>query len=113
MTTETMSTAIGFDNVPGKIRRRCTMSHVDYADSYGAATTHADDRSPEEWARAVLEDTPLGHRARELWQELGLRLGAPNSPDHVQGWDRGARRRLDQARDEFVVGQSRSCRACR
>jgi hypothetical protein len=91
MTTVTVSTAIGIDNVPEKIRRLSTIAHVDYADSYGAATHHADDRSPEEWARAVLEDTSLGRRAREFWQGLGLRLGAPNSPDHVQGWKIAAR----------------------
>ena len=91
MTTETVSTTIGVDNVPETIRRLSTLTQVDYADSYTVATTHADDRSPEAWARAVLEDTPLGHGARQLWQDLGLRLGAPNSPDHVQGWKIAAR----------------------
>ena len=91
MTTETVSTTIGVDRVPETIRRLSTLTQIDYADSYMVATTHADDRSPEAWARAVLEDTPLGHRARQLWEDLGLRLGAPNSPDHVQGWKIAAR----------------------
>ena len=50
------------------------------------------DRSPEQWARAVLEQAPLARRnARLLWRLMGLRLGPPHSPDHVQGWRIAAR----------------------
>jgi hypothetical protein len=91
MTTRTVSTAIGVANVPDTIQRLSTMPQVDYVDSYTAVTTNARDKSPEGWARAVLEDTPLGRRARRLWRLLGLRLGPPNSPDYVQGWKIAAR----------------------
>jgi hypothetical protein len=91
MTSETVSIGVGVDDVPESIQRLSTIPRADYVDSYTAATTNVRDRSPEEWARAVLEDTPLGHRARLLWRLLGLRLGPPSSPDHVQGWKIAAR----------------------
>lgn len=80
-----VSSAVGADNVPEAIKRLSNLRQVDYMDSYTLAT-EVRDRSAEKWARAVLESTPLGRRARWLWQLLGLRLGPAGSPDHVQGW---------------------------
>ncbi len=77
--------------VPRRIRDLATFD-PDYADCCTVTTGDGWDRSPEQSARAVLEATPLGRRARVLWQGLGLRLGPTGSPDHVQGWriaDRG------------------------
>jgi hypothetical protein len=86
MTTEPVSTAIGFEKLPYPIRRLTALTEVDYADSYTASTTTARDKTPEEWGRALLEATPLGRQARVLWQILGLRLGPSGSPDFIQGW---------------------------
>jgi hypothetical protein len=86
MGAESVSTVVGLHNIPEAIRSLTTIADPDYADLCTATTGDATNRSPEQWARAVLEETPLGHRARLLWQRLGLRLGAPGSPDHVQGW---------------------------
>src|SRR5262249_28321080 len=55
-------------------------------------TPVATDHSAEEWARAILERAPISRRnARRFWRLIGLRLGPPGSPDHVQGWRIAAR----------------------
>jgi hypothetical protein len=85
------STVVGLDNVPEGIRSLGAMDSPDYVD-LSTVTVGATDRSPEEWARALLEVTPTGRSAPVLWRALGLRLGPSNSPDYVQGWkipDRG------------------------
>ena len=87
-----MSTVVGSHNIPEAIRSATTIANPDYVDLCTVTTGDAANRSPEQWARAVLEGTPLGRRARLLWQRLGLRLGPPGSPGYVQGWkiaDRG------------------------
>src|SRR5947207_1062307 len=86
MPSETVSAAIGVNSVSEAIQRLSTMPRFDYVDSYAAVATNARDKSPVDWARAVLEETPLGPRARRGWQRLGFRLGPANSSDHVQGW---------------------------
>jgi hypothetical protein len=86
-----LSTVVGMQNVPAAVRSHATMASPDYVD-VTVSPTGATDRSPEEWARAVLEGTPTGRSAPTLWRLLGLRLGPRPSPDHVQGWriaDRG------------------------
>jgi hypothetical protein len=84
--------AVGLRNLPREIGRLATLEGVDYADCVVATTSDATERTPEEWARAVMEDTPTGRSAPALWRLIGLRLGPMPSPDHVQGWriaDRG------------------------
>jgi hypothetical protein len=87
-----VTTAVGVGNVPEPIRRLEPLADPDYADVFTAPTSGAADRSGEAWARAVLEQTPVGRSAPRLWRVLGLRLGPRPSPHHVQGWriaDRG------------------------
>jgi hypothetical protein len=84
--------AVGVRNVPEPIRRLEPLADPDYADVFTLLTSHATERSGEAWARAVLEQTPIGRSAPRVWRALGLRLGPPSSPHHVQGWqiaDRG------------------------
>jgi hypothetical protein len=79
-------------DIPEAIRSLSTLASLDYIDLFTATTNEAMDRSPEQWARAVLEQAPLARRnARVLWRLMGLRLGPPQSPDHVQGWRIGGR----------------------
>jgi hypothetical protein len=74
-------------DIPEAIRSLSTLAVPDYVDLFTALTSEATDRSPEQWARAVLEEAPLsGQNARVLWRLMGLRLGPRHSPDHVQGW---------------------------
>ena len=89
---DTVSTVVGLINIPEAIRCLDTLESPDYVDLFTATTSGATDRSAEEWARAVLEDTTIGRSAPVLWRRLGLRLGPTPSTDHVQGWkiaDRG------------------------
>ena len=87
-----VSTAVGMRNVPAAIRSLATLDSPDYVDAFTLTPSGATERSPEQWARTVLEETPTGRSAPALWGLLGLRLGPRPSPDHVQGWriaDRG------------------------
>ncbi len=63
--------------------------HYDYDDSFAAPRTAADDRTPEQWARAVFEDAPPTVRwflVKGFRYGLGLRLDPWPSPEHVLGW---------------------------
>ena len=81
-----MLTVVGLPNIPEAIRCLDTLASPDYVDLFTATASGARDKSAEEWARAVLEDTPSGRSAPSLWRFLGLRLGPTPSPDFVQGW---------------------------
>jgi hypothetical protein len=83
----TVSSLVGVHDVPEAVRALTTLAEPDYVDLFTVTTPQATDNSAEEWARAVLEQAPLARRnARMLWRLIGLRLGPPHSPDHVQGW---------------------------
>jgi hypothetical protein len=84
-------TAVGLGDIPETIRAHDTLASPDYVDLFTAPASGATDRSPEEWARAVLEETPTGRSAPALWRRLGLRLGPRPSAEHVQGWKIAAR----------------------
>jgi hypothetical protein len=85
-------TIVQHREIPEVIRSLTTLGSPDYVDLFTATTTEVIDRSPEQWARAVLEQAPLArHNARVLWRLMGLRLGPRHSPDHVQGWTITAR----------------------
>jgi hypothetical protein len=82
-----VSSFIGAHEVPEAIRALTTLAEPDYVDLFTVTAPMATDASAEAWARAVLEQSPLARRhARRLWRFIGLRLGPPQSPDHVQGW---------------------------
>ena len=75
--------------VPPAARALSTLSHVDYEDAFLVETGPAQDRTGEEWVRAVLEDAPMSTRnALSLgWFALGLRLGSTRSDRSVLGWE--------------------------
>ncbi|HEY8545128.1 MAG TPA: hypothetical protein VIL36_08775 [Acidimicrobiales bacterium] len=102
-------TRVGVDEVPEEVRALVTLSDVDYVDLHTITTDGAADRTPEEWARAALEEGALARRnARRLWRLVGLRLGPPGSPDHVQGWriaDRGPDRIRLETASWYLQGQ--------
>jgi hypothetical protein len=88
----TVATLVGVHAVPEAVRSRTTFPDPDYIDLFTVTTPLAADRSPEEWARATLEQAPLARRnARAFWRLMGLRLGPQHSSDHVQGWRIAAR----------------------
>ena len=55
-----MLTTVGLSNLPDAIRRRDTIAGPDYVDLFTAVTPGTTDKSAEDWARALLEDTPTG-----------------------------------------------------
>jgi hypothetical protein len=63
------------------------LSMLSYVDSSKPA--RAQDRTGEEWVRAVLEDAPMSTRnALSMgWFALGLRLGSTRSDRSVLGWE--------------------------
>ena len=85
--------------VPPGVRELSTLRRIDYEDAFFVAAGPGQQRSGEQWARAVLEGAPLRVRARLLrgWCLLGLRLGWPGSRRRVLGW------RIRRTAPDFVL----------
>src|SRR5262245_40476571 len=82
----TMPTAVRERNVPESIRSLTTLAHPDYVDLFAIETKSAARRSPEQWARAGVEEA-AGFGGQLVWRVLlGLRLESRSSPDLVGGW---------------------------
>jgi hypothetical protein len=66
-----------------------TLSRVDYTDAFLLETERAQDRTGEEWTRAILEDAPAATRRklRRGWFALGVRLGSTEDSRLVLGWE--------------------------
>ena len=66
---------------PPAARALSTLCHVDYEDAFLVGTGPAQDRTGEQWARAILEDAPMSTRnaLSRGWSALGLRLGSTQS----------------------------------
>jgi hypothetical protein len=87
--------------VPGAVRALCTLSRIDYEDAFLLETPAAQDRTAEQWARAILEEAPSALRGslRRGWLALGLELGPSGAERFVLGWE--VRR---SARDFVLLG---------
>jgi hypothetical protein len=74
--------------VPPAARALSTLSRIDYADAFVLETGPGEVRTPEEWARVVLEGAPLTVRTKLLmgWSALGLKLAYGHSARSVLGW---------------------------
>jgi hypothetical protein len=75
--------------VPDEIAARPDLPQSGYASAFELPIGARKFLTPEQWARATFEGAPALLRVfLELaWKYgLGLRLGAPTSPDHVLGW---------------------------
>lgn len=72
--------------LPADARALCTLSRVDYDDAF--IVDAGDERTAQQWVRAVFNDAPLAVRARLVsgWTGLGLKLGDPWSARRVLGW---------------------------
>lgn len=64
------------------------LSRVDYADAFVLQTCPGQDRTPEEWARAVLEGASRTVRTKLLlgWSAIGLKVLDGRSDRSVLGW---------------------------
>jgi hypothetical protein len=79
--------------------------HYDYEDFFTAPRAAADDRTPEQWARAVFEGAPRPVRwllVSGFRYGLGLKLDPRPSPERVLGWAI-----LDRSPDSLTI-ESRS-----
>ena len=87
-----MTTVLEQRDVPETVRSLSTLAKQDYVDLFTVTAGAAADRSPEQWARAAVDDA-AGLAGQFVWRALlGLRLERRPSPDHVAGWkivDRG------------------------
>lgn len=75
--------------VPPDAHALSTLARIDYENAVLADLDPAqDDRTAEQWARAVLEDAPADTQQAltQGWTSLGLRLGPAQSDGHVLGW---------------------------
>jgi hypothetical protein len=74
---------------PAAARALSTLAHVDYEDAFLVEIGPGQDRTPEQWVRAILEDAPIITRSALLsgWLALGLELGSPRSDGLVLGWE--------------------------
>jgi Protein of unknown function (DUF2867) len=73
-------------SLPADARALSTLSRIDYEDAF--LVDAGVERTPEQWARAVVQDAPFAVRTRLFagWLALGLRLGPPWSASRVLGW---------------------------
>ena len=89
-------------DIPEAIRSLSPIPGPDYADLFTLTTDDAARRSPEQWARAALEDV-AGLQGQVIWRVmLGLRLKWRSSPDHVAGW------RIADRSDRWIRLEARS-----
>ncbi len=90
--------------MPARILALSTMAEPDYVDLF-TLTGGVPGRSPEQWAKALFEDT-AGRMGQFVWRVLlGLRL--KSAPGCVAGWeigDRGADWIRLEARSWFLTG---------
>ncbi|MGA7051038.1 MAG: hypothetical protein WBZ37_07140 [Mycobacterium sp.] len=75
--------------VPIALRALCTLPRIDYADTFVLETRPGDARTPEEWARAILEGAPAALRIKLLlgWSAIGLKVTYGHSARAVLGWE--------------------------
>jgi Protein of unknown function (DUF2867) len=75
--------------LPPAARALSTLAHVDYEDAFLVETGPAQERTGEQWARAILENAPMSTRnaLSRGWSALGLRLGSNQSDRFVLGWE--------------------------
>lgn len=103
-----MTTVREQGNVPETVRSLSTLAKQDYVDLFTVTAGAAADRSPEQWARAGVDDA-AGLAGQFVWRVLlGLRLERRPSPDHVAGWkivDRGDSWIVLEAASWFLTAQ--------
>lgn len=74
--------------VPPAARALRTLSRVDYEDAFLVQVCRTEDRTAEQWARAMLEDAPetMRRSLRLGWLALGLKLCPAQSDRSVLDW---------------------------
>ncbi|MFD4430876.1 hypothetical protein [Nocardia sp. NPDC058497] len=64
------------------------MTDIGHSDAHLLRTDRAADHSPEQWARAIIEDVPAEMRMRleQAWSSIDLRLAPGGTERTVAGW---------------------------
>jgi hypothetical protein len=77
--------------VPAAARALSTLSHIDYEDAFLVDVGPTQERTAEQWARAIVEDAPVTVRRALLsgWSAIGLKLGPTRSDRFLLGWEVG------------------------
>ena len=90
--------------LPGPARGRSTLPRLDYTDAFVVQAASAQERTAEQWARAMLEGASAATRngLRWGWSVLGLQLGSTRSAELVLGWE------LRRSTPEHVLLAARS-----
>jgi hypothetical protein len=90
--------------LPPDARALTTLDHVEYTDAFRLETGLAEERTAEEWARALLEEAPAATRTklRRGWFALGVQLGSTEDERLVLGW------RVRRNSPEYVLLAARS-----
>jgi len=75
--------------LPPAARRRSTLASIDYEDAFLVEVRSGEDRTPEHWARTMLEDAPGIMRSALPWGwfALGLKHASTRSERVVLGWE--------------------------
>jgi hypothetical protein len=75
--------------VPAAARALCTLSHIDYEDAFLIENCAAQERTAEQWARAILEDAPIAVKVKLLlgWSAIGLKPALSASRRSVLSWE--------------------------
>jgi hypothetical protein len=75
--------------VPPAARALSTLTRIDYEDAFVVELERAQDRTPEQWAQAIVGEAPAVVRSALLagWSALGLRLDPGRSGGSVLGWE--------------------------
>jgi hypothetical protein len=74
-------------SMPRDARVLSTLARIDYEDAFAVSTD--EQRTSQQWVRAVVQDAPPRVRRRLWlgWTALGLKLGSPWSSKRVLGWN--------------------------
>ena len=93
--------------VPESARALSTLSKVDYADAFSLEIAAARERTPERWARTILDSAPRPQQRALLWiltSVIGLELGPMDADGFVVGWE------IRHSNAEFALLAARSPR---
>jgi hypothetical protein len=74
--------------LPPEARELTTLPRLDYHDCFLVDDVRRSDRTPEQWARALVGGAPpkMQRTLRTAWLTLGLKLGPADDEQLVLGW---------------------------
>jgi hypothetical protein len=85
--------------IPQSARALSTLSHINYEDAFLVDVGPPQERTAEQWARAVLEEAPASVRRtlQSGWSAIGLKRGGAPPERSVLGWE------IRRSTTEFVL----------